>query len=66
MRAACTRNDQDGLNDFIKIWNDHTTDPEFVDAMSMCFAKYSKDGITDFSMIGACVRNQVEGYDAVR
>ncbi len=66
MSAACTRNDEEGLRDFTKIWNDQRSNSEFVDALSLCFARYTDAGVTNFSMVGACARNQLEGFNATR
>jgi hypothetical protein len=66
MRAACSRNAEEGVRDFTKIWNDHRQNAEFTDALSLCFARYTASGVTDFSMAGACARNQLEGLEATK
>lgn len=65
MRAACERNAADGVSDFGKIWNRHLADTSMLAALSNCHERYTNSGITDWSMAGACARNNEEGYGQV-
>jgi len=62
MRAACGRNARSGFADFVRIRERHATNGDFANAMALCFYRYTVDRVTDFAMVGACARNQDEGF----
>ena len=61
LRGACTRNAREGLRSYIQIWNASRDVPSFNDALKQCYANYTRGDVTDFSMVGAPARNQVDG-----
>ena len=63
MRAACARNASAGFVDFVTMWNSYTNQQPVIEALSMCFARYTESGVTDFAMAGACARNQQRGLE---
>ena len=65
MRAACGRNADSGREEFINIWNQYLQDDAMNIALQECFARYTEGSITDFAMLGACARNQQNGYNEV-
>ena len=63
LRAACSRNADEGRADFIAIGNRFASDAEMAAALENCFSRHTADGSTDFMLAGACARNQAEAYD---
>lgn len=66
MRAACVRNADSGLADFVDIWNRHLQNGSMNIALQDCFNRYTEQDATDFSMAGACARNQEDGFREVK
>jgi hypothetical protein len=63
MRAACERNAKTGFADFKWMWGAYQSQPPVIDALTMCFDRYTDAKVTDFMMVGACARNQQKALE---
>lgn len=66
MRAACVRNARRGAESYAGIEAQHSGNPAMQRALSRCVSRYTEGGRVDWSMAGACARNQQRGWEETR
>lgn len=60
--GACKRNAFRGLRDFETIREKFAGDGAMEASLANCYQRYTERGTTNFTMLGACARNQQDGY----
>lgn len=66
MQGACRRNFEAGASSYDKIAERYAHVPEMQLALHQCIRDYSDGSYIDYAMLGACARNQEQGYLEMR
>lgn len=66
MRAACKRNAEAGAASFAEIADRYWDSSDMQSALAGCLRDYTENGITDFSLVGGCARNNENGLKSMK
>lgn len=66
MQGACRRNFEAGASSYDKIAERYAQVGDMQRALHQCIRDYSDGSYIDYAMLGACARNQEQGYQEMR